>query len=109
MKPCKDNHPVLVTDEGVHEESLLNEPLPLRILILEIPIVVIGNNNPIFGIGHFNYVAIIIADHSLPFHFAGWGVHKDWLLFKLFENVLIWKQKGNREESQHLAGLQHIP
>ena len=60
---------------------------------------VIGNYDSISLISNFHYIAIIVANHPLAFHLPGWGVHKDRLLFQLFENVLVWwggwqKQKG---------------
>lgn len=51
---------------------------------------IIGNNDSIFLISNFHYVAIIIANYPLAFHLPGWRVHKDRLLFELFKNVLIW-------------------
>lgn len=66
---------------------------------------VIRNNYSIFLISNFHYVAIIVANYPLAFHFSAWGVHKDRLFFKLFKNVLIWwggwqKQKGKTNKNK---------
>lgn len=83
-------HLLPVTHKRVHEKSLLNKPFPLGVFILEIPVVVIGNNDSIPLIGNLHYVAIIVANHPLAFHLP-WGcVDQDRLLFQLLKNVLIW-------------------
>lgn len=90
-----------VTDERVHEQSLLNEPFPLGVFILEIPVVVIGNNDSVFLISNFHYVAIVVANHPLAFHLPRGCVDEDRLLFQFFKNVLVWwggSQKQMREE-----------
>lgn len=66
---------------------------------------VIGDNDSVFLISNFHDVAIVVANHPLAFHLPRGGVHKDRLLLKLFENVLIWwggwqKEKGEKRNKK---------
>lgn len=69
-------HPLPVIYKGEHEQPLLDEPFPLRVFVLQVPVVVIGDNDAVLLIGHLHDVAVIVADHSLAVHLAGWGIHQ---------------------------------
>lgn len=57
----------LVINKGVHEQPLLDEALPLRLLPLEVPVHVVGHDDAVRLEGVLDDVAVVIADHS----FAG--------------------------------------
>lgn len=82
-------HPSPVVHKGEHEQSLLDEPFPLWVFTLQVPVVVIGDNDAILLVGHLHNVAVIVANDSLAADLAGRGVHQHSLPLQLFQHVLL--------------------
>lgn len=85
---------ILVIDEGVHEQPLLDEALPLLPLALEVTVRVVGNHDPIRFIGQLHDESVVIAHHPLATHAPRWCEHQDLLLLQFPQDVLVWEVTG---------------
>lgn len=73
---------LLVVYKGVHQQTLVNEFLPLWLLIGQITVVVVGDDDAIRLIGQFDDEAVIIANHTASLHTARWSEDQDLLFFQ---------------------------
>lgn len=86
-----------VVDKWVHQKTLFNDFLPLMILCHQIAEVVIWNNNTIVVSSMLDDVAVIITFDDFPIgSCSAWGPHKNAVLFKPFQNLLIgnWRVRA---------------
>lgn len=97
--PCQDpqGHRIPIINEGEHEQPLLDEPLPLGVLALQVAVVVIGDDDTVLLVGHLHDIAVIVADHPLAVHLAGRGVHQHLLPLQLLQHMLLWGPQGRWE------------
>lgn len=78
-----------VVSEGVHQQPLLDEPLPLWLLGLQVAVVVIGDDDAVGAEGQLDDVAVVVADHPLAIDAARWCEDQDISPFQLIEDVLV--------------------
>lgn len=90
MKGGEDS---LVVDEGIHEQPLLDEALPLGLLSLQVSIHVVGDHDAVGLKGMLDDEAVIIADDTLACNPAGWSEHQNLLPLQVSQNVLICAAK----------------
>lgn len=72
---------LLVINKGVHEQTLVNKFFPLRLLIGQVSVVVIGNDDAIRLVSQLYDEAVVIADHASSLHTSRRGEDQDLLLF----------------------------
>lgn len=60
----------LVIDEGVHEQPLLDEALPLGFLCLKVPVHVVGHDDAVRLVGQLDDEAVVVTNHPLTCHAA---------------------------------------
>lgn len=100
---------VPVVDKGEHEQPLLNEPLPLGVLALQVTVVVIGDDDAIPLVGHLHDVAVVVADHALAIHLARRGVHEHRLALQLLQHMLLWGPQGRGDGMRRLSQNKSLP
>ena len=88
---------ILVVDEGVHEQPLLDETLPLLPLALQVPVRVIGDHDAVRLKGQLHDEAVVIADHPLATHPPRRREHQDLLLLQVPQDVLVWEAAGHTQ------------
>lgn len=79
----------LVVDEGVHEQPLVDEALPLWFLCLKISVHVIGHDDAVRLVGQLDNEAVVIANHPFTRHAAWRCEHQNLLLLQVSQDVLI--------------------
>lgn len=80
---------LLVVSEGIHQQPLLYELLPLGVLRLQVTVVVVGHDDAVGVEGQLDDVPVVVTHHPLPLHAAGRRVHQDLSPLQLMEDVLI--------------------
>lgn len=79
----------LVVDEGIHEQPLLDEALPLGLLSLQVPVHVVGDHDAVGLEGMLDNEAVVVADDALSSDAAGGSEHQDLLPLQVSQDVLI--------------------
>lgn len=62
----------LVINEGVHEQPLLDEALPLRLLSLKVPVHVVGHDDAVRLEGQLDNEAVVITDDTFACDTSRW-------------------------------------
>lgn len=65
----------LVVDKGIHEQPLVDESLPLRLLSLKVPVHVVGHDDAVRLEAVLDYEAVVVADHALACDTPGGSEH----------------------------------
>lgn len=84
---------ILVIDEAVHQEPFLNELLPLWFLVLQVPVVVVGDDDAVRITGQLDNETVIITNNTSALNTTRWGEDQDLLFFQLPQDLLIYKQR----------------
>lgn len=79
----------LVIYKGVHEQPLLDEALPLRLLPLKVPVHVVGHDYAVRLIGQLDNEAVVITDHTFACNTSRRCEHKNLFPLQVPQNVLI--------------------
>ena len=67
------NSPVI--NKRVHEEPVLDEALPLRLLALQVTVRVVGHDDAVRVVRQLDDEAVVITHYSFASHAARWREH----------------------------------
>lgn len=79
----------LVVYKGVHEQPLLDEALPLRLLPLEVAVHVVGHDHTVRLVGQLDDEPVVVADHAFAGDAARRRENQDLLLLQVPQDMLI--------------------
>lgn len=79
----------LVVDEGIHEQPLVDELLPLRLLVSQVSVVVVGDDDAVRLVGQLDNEAVVVANHAATLDAPRRGEDEDLLLLEAAQDLLI--------------------
>lgn len=102
--PVSERSCLLVIDKRVHQQPLIDELLPLGFLVGQVPVVVIGHDDPVRLESQLHDEPVVVAHHSPSLHSPRRREHQDLLLLKLAQDLLICgNEQGGCQASTHPA------
>lgn len=87
--PLKNSH---VINKGVHEQPLVDEALPFRLLPLKVPVHVVGHDDAVRLVRQLDDEPVVVADHSFASDATRRCEHQSLPPLQVSQDVLICKQ-----------------